>query len=55
MREMALSRASLITYMNTAVAILLGIVFAGEQFTLGMWFGFPLVAAGSYLASRKHA
>lgn len=55
MKEMAFSRASLITYMNTAVAIALGILFAGEEFTLGMWFGFPLVAAGSYLASRKHA
>lgn len=54
MREMALSRASLITYLNTAVAILLGVLFAGEPFTLGMWFGFPLVAVGSYLASRKH-
>ena len=55
MREIGFSRASLITYVNTAVAILLGVLFANEPFTLGMWIGFPLVAAGSYLASRKHA
>jgi drug/metabolite transporter (DMT)-like permease len=55
MKEIGLSRASLITYMNTAVAILLGVLFASEQFTIGMWVGFPLVAVGSYLASRRHA
>jgi drug/metabolite transporter (DMT)-like permease len=55
MKEIGLSRASLITYMNTAVAILLGVLFASEQLTIGMWLGFPLVALGSYLASRKHA
>jgi drug/metabolite transporter (DMT)-like permease len=55
MKEIGLSRASLITYMNTAVAILLGVLFASEQLTIGMWLGFPLVALGSYLASRRHA
>ncbi len=55
MKEIGLSRASLITYVNTAVAILLGILFASEPFTIGMWVGFPLVAAGSFLASRRHA
>ena len=55
MSEIGLSRASLITYVNTAVAILLGILFAGEPFTTGMLVGFPLVALGSYLASRRHA
>ena len=55
MAEIGLSRASLITYVNTAVAILLGILFAGEPFTTGMLVGFPLVALGSYLASRRHA
>jgi drug/metabolite transporter (DMT)-like permease len=54
MAEIGLSRASLITYVNTAVAILLGILFAGEPFTTGMLVGFPLVAIGSYLASRRH-
>ena len=55
MAEIGFSRASLITYVNTAVAILLGILFAGEPFTIGMLVGFPLVAFGSYLASRRHA
>jgi drug/metabolite transporter (DMT)-like permease len=55
MAEIGLSRASLITYVNTAVAILLGILFASEPFTIGMLVGFPLVAVGSYLASRRHA
>lgn len=54
MREIGFSRASLITYVNTAVAIGLGVLFASEPFTIGMLVGFPLVAAGSYLASRRH-
>ena len=55
MKEIGLSRASLITYLNTAVAIGLGVLFASEPLTIGMWVGFPLVAVGSYLASRRHA
>ena len=55
MAEIGLSRASLITYVNTAVAILLGVLFASEPFTIGMLVGFPLVAVGSYFASRRHA
>ncbi len=55
MREIALSRASLITYVNTAVAFALGIAFAGEPITLGMLVGFPLVIVGSYFASRNHS
>lgn len=53
-KEVSYSRASLITYMNTAVAILAGVLFAAEPFTLGMALGLPLVAVGSYFASRKH-
>jgi drug/metabolite transporter (DMT)-like permease len=55
MAEIGLSRASLITYVNTAVAIMLGVLFASEPFTIGMLVGFPLVAIGSYFASRRHA
>jgi drug/metabolite transporter (DMT)-like permease len=55
LREVSYSRATLITYVNTAVAIFAGVVFAGEPFTIGMAAGLPLVAIGSYLASRKHA
>lgn len=53
-KEIGGARATLITYPNTAVAILLGVLLAGEDFTLGMAVGLPLVAIGSYFASRKH-
>ena len=53
-KEVGSARATLITYPNTAVAILLGVLLAAEDFTLGMWVGLPLVAVGSYYASRKH-
>ena len=54
-REVSYSRSTLITYANTAVAILLGVAFGNEPFTVGMAVGLPLVAAGSYFASRRHA
>lgn len=53
-KEVSYSRSSLITYVNTAVAILCGVVFAAEPFTIGMAFGLPLVAVGSYFASQRH-
>lgn len=53
-KEIGSARATLITYPNTAVAILLGVLVANEQFTLGMAIGLPMVAVGSYFASRKH-
>jgi drug/metabolite transporter (DMT)-like permease len=53
-KEIGAARATLITYPNTAVAFLLGIVFLSEPITLGMILGFPLVLIGSYFASKKH-
>lgn len=53
-KEIGSARATLITYPNTAIAILLGVLLAQENFTLGMWIGLPLVAVGSYFASVKH-
>jgi drug/metabolite transporter (DMT)-like permease len=50
--EVGPTRATVITYVNPAVAILLGIVILGEHFTLGMAVGFPLVLVGSVLATR---
>jgi drug/metabolite transporter (DMT)-like permease len=47
------TRATVITYVNPAVAILLGVAVLGEHFTLGMAIGFPLVIAGSILATRQ--
>jgi drug/metabolite transporter (DMT)-like permease len=47
------ARATVITYVNPAVALTLGVLFLGEDFTLGMGIGFPLILAGSVLAARK--
>jgi drug/metabolite transporter (DMT)-like permease len=47
------ARATVITYVNPAVAVLFGVVFLNEQFTLGMGVGFPLILAGSVLAARR--
>ena len=52
-REIGPARASLITYVNLAVAAFLGIVFLAEPVTPGILIGFPLVVVGSYLASRQ--
>ncbi|MSZ07828.1 MAG: EamA family transporter [Actinobacteria bacterium] len=52
-REIGPARASLLTYVNLAVALLLGVVFLAEPLTLGMLVGLPLVAIGSYLASQR--
>jgi drug/metabolite transporter (DMT)-like permease len=51
--EVGPPRASLITYLNTAVAVLLGVILLGEPLTLGIMLGLPLVLIGSYFASRK--
>lgn len=45
-------RAIVITYVNPAVAILLGVLVLSEQITGGMLVGFPLVILGSFLATR---
>jgi drug/metabolite transporter (DMT)-like permease len=49
------ARATVITYVNPAVAVLLGVALLGERFTLGMGLGFPLILAGSVLAARTSA
>jgi drug/metabolite transporter (DMT)-like permease len=54
-REIGNSRATLVTYMNMAVAVLLGILILAEPITAGILIGFPLVLIGSYLATKKHA
>lgn len=51
--EVGPTRATVITYVNPAVAILLGVAVLGERFTVGMAVGFPLVLAGSVLATRR--
>ncbi len=46
-------RATVITYVNPAVAILLGVTILGEHLTAGMIVGFPLVLIGSVLATTR--
>jgi drug/metabolite transporter (DMT)-like permease len=48
-------RATVITYVNPAVAALLGVSILGEHFTWAMGVGFVLVLAGSALATRRGA
>jgi drug/metabolite transporter (DMT)-like permease len=50
-------RATVITYVNPAVAALLGVTILGESFTFGMGIGFVLILGGSLLATRpgRHA
>ena len=46
-------RATVITYVNPAVAAVLGVALLGEPLTAGMAVGFVLVIAGSVLATRR--
>ncbi|MEN0014367.1 MAG: DMT family transporter, partial [Solirubrobacteraceae bacterium] len=46
-------RATAITYVNPAVAIVAGAVFLGEQITVWTVVGFGLVLVGSYLLTRR--
>jgi drug/metabolite transporter (DMT)-like permease len=54
-KEIGSTRSTLVTYMNMAVAVVLGIVLLGEPLTVGILIGMPLVVLGSYFATRKHA
>jgi drug/metabolite transporter (DMT)-like permease len=47
------ARASLVTYLNTAFAVVLGVIILSEPLTIGIILGLPLVLIGSYYASRK--
>jgi drug/metabolite transporter (DMT)-like permease len=47
------ARATVITYVNPAVAVLLGVLLLGERLTAGIAVGFPLILLGSVLAARK--
>ena len=49
--EVGPARSTVITYINPAVAIALGVALLGEPVTLGMLVGFPLILAGSWLAT----
>jgi drug/metabolite transporter (DMT)-like permease len=50
--EVGPSRTVVVTYPNTAVAVLLGVVVLSEPLTAGILLGFPLIILGSILATR---
>ena len=52
-REVGPQRALVITFVNPAVAVLLGVALLGEPFTLGIALGLPLVLVGCVLATRR--
>jgi drug/metabolite transporter (DMT)-like permease len=49
--EIGPARSTVITYVNPAVAVGLGLLLLNEQFTAGMGIGFPLILIGSVLAA----
>jgi drug/metabolite transporter (DMT)-like permease len=53
MEDIGPARGSLVTYVNTAVAVVLGVIILKEPLTAGILIGLPLVLVGSYLASKK--
>ena len=52
-REVGPQRALVITFVNPAVAVLLGVLLLDEPFTLGLAVGLPLVLVGCVLATRR--
>ncbi len=54
-RQAGASRATIITYVNPAVATLLGVLVLHERLGLGGMMAFVLILLGSWLATRKSA
>lgn len=46
-------RATVVAYLNPAVAMAAGVALLGEPFTAGMALGFPLILLGSWLATGR--
>jgi drug/metabolite transporter (DMT)-like permease len=42
-----------ITFVNPAVAVALGVIALGEPLSLGIAVGFPMILAGSVLATGR--
>ena len=49
--EVGPTRATVITYVNPAVALALGVLLLDEKITTGMLVGFPLILVGSVVAA----
>jgi threonine/homoserine efflux transporter RhtA len=52
-KEVGPMRATVITYLNPAVAVVLGVVVLGESFGWATGVGFVAVLGGSFLATRS--
>jgi drug/metabolite transporter (DMT)-like permease len=52
-REVGPQRALVITFLNPAVAVLLGVLLLDEPFTLGLAIGLPVILLGCVLATRR--
>jgi drug/metabolite transporter (DMT)-like permease len=52
-REVGPQRALVITFLNPAVAVLLGVLLLDEPFTLGLAVGLPVILVGCVLATRR--
>jgi drug/metabolite transporter (DMT)-like permease len=51
--EVGPQRSLVITFVNPAVAVVLGVLLLDEPFTLGITLGLPLVLVGCVLATRR--
>lgn len=52
-KEVGATRSVVVTYMNTAIAVVLGVIGLHEPLTVGIMIGFPLVLVGSIFATGK--
>lgn len=52
-KEVGSTRSVVVTYVNTALAVVLGIAFLHEPLTVGIIIGFPLVLVGSVIATSQ--
>jgi drug/metabolite transporter (DMT)-like permease len=52
-REVGPNRATVITYVNPAVAVVLGVLVLAEPFTPTIALGFGLIALGSFFGTRR--
>ncbi len=53
--EIGAVRATVITYLNPAVAVALGATVLGEAVTWATAVGFLMILSGAYMATRRHA
>lgn len=54
-KEVGSTRATVITYLNPAVAVVLGVALLGEPFGFSTGAGFALILVGSWFSTRSRA